>query len=245
MMRKIVPAFGIVLLAAGCGASTGTGSTASVTDGFPASPSAQASVSASAVEPAPVDAPSDSLSPEAPTPDSDSPSPVVVPTTPNDVPTTPDNQQASVDDGARTLDCSELDGVGTFTDPLQLGAITGPTVAEGCAPMTPGYGFNARYFSFTLTQAPGSDAYAGASFVVTDDALGPVYPQIDSAGGWILMDALTNGYWTGDDPYYTGRYQDISGLNAGTYIMLEEKMDSPEHSMTTPSFNAVVDPDYS
>jgi len=174
----------------------------------------------------------------------DSPSPAE-PVTDDSSPADASTSDVVAGNGTRTLDCGDLSGSGTFTDPYQLGDVTGPTVAEDCSPMTPGYGFNARYFSFTLPNAPGSEAYAGASFVLTADALGPVYPQIDSTGGWILRDALTSGYWTGTDPDFTGRYQDISGLDAGTYIMLEEKMDSPEHSMTTPYFNVVVDPAYS
>lgn len=146
--------------------------------------------------------------------------------------------------GPQALDCDDLPGSGTFSDPYQLGDIDGPVVAQDCAPMTPGSPYNTRYFSFTLSSDPGSDAYAGASFTLTDDALGPVYPVIDSPGGYILKDDFT-GYWTGTDPNYTGRYQQISDLSAGTYILRTDKLDTAIHSMTTPSFDLEIDPDYS
>ncbi|MFI6285801.1 hypothetical protein ACIBCM_13770 [Streptomyces sp. NPDC051018] len=140
------------------------------------------------------------------------------------------------------MDCGSLPGSGTFSDPLRLGvAGVRPVVARGCQPLTPGSPFHVRYFSFTLVGTPGANAEAGASFTIDRDGIGPVYPAVIMPGGWILKPSLGSGYWTGTEPFFTGRYQAISDLKPGTYILSTEKMDSPFNSLTTPPYDVIVD----
>ncbi|MEU5098069.1 hypothetical protein [Streptomyces sp. NPDC020996] len=240
MIRKCAMTLGALLLASGCGGASHDGSSAA------RSPSADVSESASGTASA--------------TPDVSSSPPGTDSTTQEPVEETPASQSAtsdapqtwsasvgsgdgeqSADDGS--LDCGSLPGSGTFTDPLQLGTVDGPVTAGNCDPLTPGSPFNVRYFSFTLSGAPGSSAHAGASFTLTQNALGPVYPAIIQPNGWVLKNSLGSGYWTGTEPDFTGRYQQISDLAPGTYILRTEKLDSPLHSLSTPSYDVVVDPD--
>ncbi len=242
MIRKCMVALGVVMLASGCGSSSDH-------DG----PTVADSPPASSSEPTP-DAGS-------PTPDASGTSPSVDPAdqesaeeAPSPEDSTPSDEQDATDGGgsggdderttgSQVLDCGTVPGSGTFTDPLQLGVVGGPVTARGCAPLTSGSPFNVRYFSFTLSTAPGANAHAGAAFTITPDALGPVYPAIVLPGGWVLKNSLGAGYWTGTEPDFTGRYQQISDLAPGTYILRTEKLDSPLRSLTTPSFDVVVDPD--
>ncbi|MFF3944615.1 hypothetical protein ACFYYN_07300 [Streptomyces sp. NPDC001902] len=236
MLRKCVPALAAVLLAGGCGGGSApvrtaaaeppsTGSSVTAPDGTPPVPESTAP-SPSAVEP------SDAVVTEDGTPAG----------TPSDGAGPSGDPDGAPAGGPRTTSCDALPGSGTFTDPLQLGVVDGPVVAEGCAPLTPGSPFNARYFSFTLPAAPGADAHAGPSFALTQDALGPVYPAVVLPGGWVLKHSLGSGYWTGTEPWFTGRYQPIADLAPGTYILRTEKLDSPLHSLTTPAYDVVVDP---
>ncbi|MFF0446225.1 NUDIX hydrolase [Streptomyces sp. NPDC004609] len=142
------------------------------------------------------------------------------------------------------LDCGSLPGSGTFSDPLRLGAVgVRPVIARGCLPLTPGSPFNVWYFSFTLVSAPGADAHAGASFSIDRDGIGPVYPAVIMPGGWILKHSLGSGYWTGTEPFFTGRYQAIPDLHPGTYILSTEKLDTAINSLTTPHYDVIVDAD--
>ncbi|MEU9986599.1 hypothetical protein AB0E10_07285 [Streptomyces sp. NPDC048045] len=163
-----------------------------------------------------------------------------------EAPQTSSEDDTSGDDEQQTgdgdLDCGSLAGSGTFTDPLQLGTVDGPVTARNCPALTSGSPFNVRYFSFTLSGTPGSNAHAGASFVLTQSALGPVYPAIVQPSGWVLKNSLGSGYWTGTEPDFTGRYQQIQDLAPGTYILRTEKLDSPLHSLSTPPYDVVVDP---
>lgn len=243
MIRKCMLALGVVLLASGCGSSSGTDRT-TVADSPPAS----------SPEPAPdTSTPTPDTTESSPAADSTVQEPVEETLTIEESPSpdeesTTDDGSSSGDDveqetGPRSLNCSAVPGSGTFTDPLQLGVVDGPVVARGCAPLTAGSPFNARYFSFTLSIAPGANAHAGATFTITADALGPVYPAIVLPNGWVLKNSLGAGYWTGTEPYFTGRYQQMPDLAPGTYILRTEKLDSPLHSFSTPSFDVVVDPD--
>ncbi|MFF0450085.1 hypothetical protein ACFYT4_27470 [Streptomyces sp. NPDC004609] len=165
--------------------------------------------------------------------------------TPDEAETFGGGDSTSGDDGLTTgsqsLNCGSLPGSGTFTDPLRLGVIHGSVTAQGCLPLTPGKPFNVRYFSFTLPTAPGANAHAGASFTINQDGIGPVYPAVIMPGGWILKHSLGSGYWTGTEPFFTGRYQEISDLNPGTYILSTEKLDTAINSLTTPHYDVVVD----
>ncbi|WP_328885066.1 hypothetical protein [Streptomyces sp. NBC_00316] len=244
MIRKCMLALGVVLLASGCGSSSGPEQT-TVADSPPA---------ASSSGPAPDTG--------TPTPETSESSPAADPTVQEPVEETPTiadspspDEESTADDGSssgddveqktgpRSLNCSAVPGSGTFTDPLQLGVVDGPVIARGCATLTAGSPFNARYFSFTLSIAPGAQAHAGAAFTITPDALGPVYPAIVLPNGWVLKNSLGAGYWTGTEPYFTGRYQQMPDLAPGPYILRTEKLDSPLHSFSTPSFDVVVDPD--
>ncbi|MFF4568655.1 hypothetical protein [Streptomyces sp. NPDC001410] len=240
MIRKCVPALAALLLASGCGDGSSH-------DRSTAEESPSADVSASASDTA------------SGTPNVDGSSSDPTPTTQEPVEETPTEESATSDtpdswsgsdardddqpaeDGSQ--DCGSLAGSGTFTDPLQLGVVDGLVTARDCAPLTSGSPFNVRYFSFTLPGTPGTNAHAGASFTLTQDALGPVYPAIVQPNGWVLKHSLGSGYWTGTEPDFTGRYQKISDLAPGTYILRTEKLDSPLHSLSTPSYDVVVDAD--
>ncbi|MGW2706853.1 hypothetical protein [Streptomyces sp. NPDC001340] len=239
MIRKCAPALAALLLASGCGGGSSHDSSSAEE-----SPSADVSVSAS--------------DPASGTPDVGGSSSDPTPTTQEPVEETPTEESATSDapdswsgsdatddqpaeDGSQ--DCGSLAGSGTFTDPLQLGVVDGLVTARDCAPLTSGSPFNVRYFSFTLSGTPGTNAHAGASFTLTQDALGPVYPAIVQPNGWVLKHSLGSGYWTGTEPDFTGRYQEISDLPPGTYILRTEKLDSPLHSLSTPSYDVVVDAD--
>ncbi|MCZ0985723.1 hypothetical protein [Streptomyces diastatochromogenes] len=241
MIRKCALTFGAIVLASGCGGSSDHRSSAAESPSTDVSTSAPDTASA--------------------TPDLSSPIPEPTPTTQEPVEETPTEESATsdapdtwsggdtTDDGDQSAgdgdqDCGSLAGSGTFTDPLQLGVVDGLVTARDCAPLTSGSPFNVRYFSFTLSGAPGTDAHAGASFTLTQDALGPVYPAIVQPNGWVLKHSLGSGYWTGTEPDFTGRYQQISDLASGTYILRTEKLDSPLHSLSTPSYDVVVDPGY-
>ncbi|MGW2741590.1 hypothetical protein [Streptomyces sp. NPDC001450] len=80
------------------------------------------------------------------------------------------------------------------SSPLQLGVVDGLVTVRDCAPLTSGSPFNVRYFSFTLSGTPGTNAHAGASFALTQDALGPVYPAIVQPNGWILKTLSAPSY---------------------------------------------------
>ncbi|MEU1403068.1 hypothetical protein ABZ471_12020 [Streptomyces sp. NPDC005728] len=242
MIRKCAAALAAILLASGCGGSPDHRSSA---EG-----SSSAGVSQSASDTASATPAVSSSSPE-PTPTTQEPV-VETPTeevATSDTPDTWSGDDTTEDDdqsaGDGSQDCADLAGSGTFTDPLQLGVVDGPVTAQNCAPLTSGSPFNVRYFSFTLSGTPGADARAGASFTLTQDALGPVYPAIVQPNGWVLKHSLGSGYWTGTEPDFTGRYQQLSDLAPGTYILRTEKLDSPLHSLSTPSYDVVVDPDSS
>ncbi|MFD5794634.1 hypothetical protein ACFWIO_14030 [Streptomyces diastatochromogenes] len=238
MIRKCALALGAIVLASGCGGSSDHPSSAAKSPSTDVSTSAPDTASA--------------------TPDLSSPTPEPTPTTQepveethtatSDAPDTLGGSDTTDDDDQSTgdgdQDCGSLAGSGTFTDPLQLGVVDGLVTARNCAPLTSGSPFNVRYFSFTLSGTPGTDAHAGASFTLTQDALGPVYPAIVQPNGWVLKHSLGSGYWTGTEPDFTGRYQQISDLAPGTYILRTEKLDSPLHSLSTPSYDVVVDPGY-
>ncbi|MFJ9814898.1 hypothetical protein ACIRU3_06430 [Streptomyces sp. NPDC101151] len=240
MIRKCAPLLGAILLASGCGGSShhrsiaAESSSPDVSESAPATASAAPDVSSSSPEPPPA-----TEEPVAETPTEESAA--------SDATDTGSEGDATEDDdrpaGDGSQDCGSLAGSGTFTDPLQLGVVDGPVTAQNCAPLTSGSSFNVRYFSFTLSGAPGANSHAGASFTLTQDALGPVYPAIVQPNGWVLKHSLGSGYWTGTEPDFTGRYQQLSDLAAGTYILRTEKLDSPLHSLSTPSYDVVVDPD--
>lgn len=239
MIRKCALVLGALLLASGCG-----GGSSHDRSSAEESPSADVSASASDTASGTPDAGS---SPSDPTPTTQEP----VEETPTEESATSDSPDSwsggdATDDDARptedgSQDCGSLAGSGTFTDPLQLGVVDGLVTARDCAPLTSGSPFNVRYFSFTLSGTPGTNAHAGASFTLTQDALGPVYPAIVQPNGWVLKHSLGSGYWTGTEPDFTGRYQEISDLAPGTYILRTEKLDSPLHSLSTPSYDVVVD----
>ncbi|MFE1312928.1 hypothetical protein [Streptomyces sp. NPDC058755] len=239
MIRKCVPALAALLLASGCDGSSHDRSTAEE------SPSADVSASASDTASG---TPNVDGSSSDPTPTTQEPV-EETPTAESATSDTPDSWSGSdatdddqpAEDGSQ--DCGSLAGSGTFTDPLQLGVVDGLVTARDCAPLTSGSPFNVRYFSFTLPGTPGTNAHAGASFTLTQDALGPVYPAIVQPNGWVLKHSLGSGYWTGTEPDFTGRYQEISDLAPGTYILRTEKLDSPLHSLSTPSYDVVVDAD--
>ena len=244
MIRKCALALGAIVLASGCGGSSDHRSSAAespptdVSTSAPDTASATPDVSTSAPEPT---ATAEEPVEETPTEESATSD---APDTWSGGDTADDGDRSAGDgdtDGDR--DCGSLAGSGTFTDPLQLGVVDGLVTARNCAPLTSGSPFNVRYFSFTLSGTPGTDAHAGASFTLTQDALGPVYPAIVQPNGWILKSSLGSGYWTGTEPDFTGRYQQIPDLAPGTYILRTEKLDSPLHSLSTPSYDVVVDPD--
>ncbi|MFF7212443.1 hypothetical protein ACFZAU_18190 [Streptomyces sp. NPDC008238] len=238
MLRRCAPALAALLLVSGCG-----GGSAPVRTAAAGSPSAVAS--ATAVDSSP---PVPESSPPSPAAAEPSGTVATVDATPAATPSDDGDPPGGVTGtpasggGPRTTSCGALPGSGTFTDPLQLGVADGPVVAEGCAPLTAGAPFNVRYFSFTLPGAPAPDAHAGPSFTITPDALGPVYPAVVLPGGWVLKNSLGSGYWTGTEPWFTGRYQPISDLAPGTYILRTEKLDLPLHSLTTPAYDVLVDP---
>ncbi|MFE2100302.1 hypothetical protein [Streptomyces sp. NPDC059468] len=239
MIRKCALTLGALLLASGCG--SGSSHDRASTEGSPS-----ADVSAPASDTAPETADIGSSSPD-PTPTTQEPAeetPAEESAT-SDAPDSWSGSDTTEDDDRSTAGgsrgCGSLAGSGTFTDPLQLGVVDDLVTARDCAPLTSGAPFNVRYFSFTLSGTPGANAHAGASFALTQDALGPVYPAIVQPNGWVLKNSLGSGYWTGTDPDFTGRYQEISDLAPGTYILRTEKLDSPLHSLSTPSYDVVVD----
>ncbi|MGY4967129.1 hypothetical protein [Streptomyces sp. 900105245] len=243
MIRKCALALGAILLASGCGGSSQHESGAGRSPSVDASTSS-ASDTASPTPEATGSSPEPALTTEEPVEETSAEeTPASDPLASDDGEDTTDDDTEPAGDGS--VDCAGLAGSGTFTDPLRLGSLDGPVTARGCAPLTPGSPFNVRYFSFTLSGSPGSNAHAGASFTLTQDALGPVYPAIVQTNGWVLKHSLGSGYWTGTEPDFTGRYQQIGDLAPGTYILRTEKLDTALHSMTTPSYDVVVDPDSS
>lgn len=243
MIRTCALTLGAILLASGCGGSSQHESSAERSPSVDASTST-ASDTASPTPEATESSPEPTLTSEEPAEETsaeESPTSDHLDTDEGEDTTDDDTEPA----GDGSVDCAALAGSGTFTDPLQLGSLDGPVTARGCAPLTPGSPFNVRYFSFTLSGSPGSNAHAGASFVLTQDASGPVYPAVVQPNGWVLKHSLGSGYWTGTEPDFTGRYQQIGDLAPGTYILRTEKLDTALHSMTTPSYDVVVDPDSS
>ncbi|MEV8636926.1 hypothetical protein AB0395_35320 [Streptosporangium sp. NPDC051023] len=55
-----------------------------------------------------------------------------------------------------------------------------------------------------------------------------------------ILRSSQNGFWTGTEPNFTGRYLPIAGLNAGTYRLGVEKLRSPLSSLSTPQFDIVI-----
>ncbi|MGW4028799.1 hypothetical protein ACWEFL_05660 [Streptomyces sp. NPDC004838] len=240
MIRKSIPILGVLLLASGCGDPPERRTAA---DSPP--PTVSSAPAPATGTPAPdisESSPASGLAEQEPTEETvteDSPTPDEADAF-DDSGSTGDTDRST---GSGSLDCGTLPGSGTFTDPLQLGVVNSPVTARGCLPLTPGTPFNVRYFSFTLPAAPGANAHAGASFTIDQDRIGPVYPAVILPGGWILKQSLGSGYWTGTEPFFTGRYQNISDLNPGAYILRTEKMDTAINSLTTPHYDVVVDAD--
>jgi hypothetical protein len=141
--------------------------------------------------------------------------------------------------------CSDLSGAGSFSDPLQIGVVEGDVVISDCAPLTSGEGYDVEYFSFTLDSPAPEVSYVASRFTLTSDAISAVNPRLATSGGYTLLHS-SSGVWLGDEPNFTGRLQYLSplggnggDLNAGTYVLGMEKIDSPLRSLTTPSYNIV------
>jgi hypothetical protein len=164
-----------------------------------------------------------------------SPSPAPAPAPAPQAPTGQHGQPA----GTGVLDCSQLPGSGSFTDPLVIGTVTQTTIARGCRPLTSGSPYNVEYFVFELPSPAPPSSNAGSSYVLAPDADSAVHPRLATTGGFTLLTSSADGYWLNNDPG-AGRRLPIGG-RVGTYILGFEKLFSPLGSLSTPPYDAVIE----
>lgn len=140
--------------------------------------------------------------------------------------------------------CSNLRGSGSYSDPVVIGVVRQPTLVSNCPRLRSGSPYNRRYFSITLQRAASAEGAAGAVVVTTADAVSAVHPRLASTGGVTLLTSLRDGYWIGNPNVLgeIGRYLPLAGLEAGTYYLGVEKLDSPVRSLQTPNFDLVIIP---
>ena len=133
------------------------------------------------------------------------------------------------------IECSELSGSGSYSDPYILGNLDGVVAVRNCAPLSSGRGFNTRYFLFSISHPLGAVSEVGTWY----SASGPsgVHPRLAASNGFTLATSLSNGYWWSDDPRFEGRWLNITGLQPGTYRFGAEKLSSPLMSTVTAPYD--------
>lgn len=148
----------------------------------------------------------------------------------------------------RQMSCLELEGVGTWSDPVIIGPVSKPLMVTNCPGLSSGrylnkY-YNHRYYKITFESSPGARAMIGAVVRPTENATSPVHPGLATEQGLTLLRSGTNGFWVGDpDSSQTfGRYISLTGIEAGTYLLGVEKLDKPLQSLQTPEFTLVIVP---
>jgi len=144
---------------------------------------------------------------------------------------------------ARTtvLDCQRLRGQGTYADPSVVGAITRVTRIRNCAPLAVGYGYNVRYFSFTLVSAASAKSVALTYYRVARPAgVGGVWPAVFNDDAWQERDEFASLYL--NDGTYEGRYHWLQGLPAAPYRLRVEKPSSAMAALTSASYNVLITP---
>ena len=149
-------------------------------------------------------------------------------------------QPAGAAAGARRVSCTSLKGAGTWADPTRLGALNAPVVVVNCPALRVGYGYNTRYFSFTLRSAA-TPRSATLTFYPTNRpvGVGGVWPGLFS-GPWQVRDSLASAYWR--DGAWEGRYQVLSGLPAGSYRLRVTKPSSAAAAMVSARYHVLVVP---
>lgn len=148
----------------------------------------------------------------------------------------------------RQIAFSELQGSGSWSDPIIIGPVSEPTMIINCPPLASGTylkkSYIFRYFQITLETHPSAQAVAGAVVRPTGNAKSAVHPRLASLDGGTLLKSSADGFWVGnpDTDETFGRYIPLKDLEAGTYMLGVEKMDSPLRSIQTPVFTLVVVP---
>ena len=147
----------------------------------------------------------------------------------------------------QSLDCSRLQGAGTYANPFIIGTVDRTTVVVGCPSLSSGRGFNTRYFQFGLPHTAPQGSAIGMTYTLTPNERSAVHPGlINPHTGVVLADTLTDGFWVGNPPSQ-GRFVSINPLNrfqqplpAGQWILRASKIDSPLRSLQTPPYNVVI-----
>jgi hypothetical protein len=146
------------------------------------------------------------------------------------------------------MSCLELEGVGTWSDPVIIGPVSKPLMVTNCPGLSSGrylnrY-YNHRYYKITFETSPGARAMIGAVVRPTGSATSPVHPGLATQQGVTLLRSGTNGFWVGnpDSSATFGRYISLTGIEAGTYLLGVEKLDKPLQSLQTPGFTLVIVP---
>ena len=145
------------------------------------------------------------------------------------------------------LNCSQLQGTGTYSNPFIIGTVDRTTVVVGCPSLSSGRNFNTRYFRFGLRRTAPRGAAVGMIFTLTPNGRSAVHPGlVNPRNGVVIADTLTDGFWIGTPPTQ-GRFVSIGPLNrfrqplpAGQWILRASKIDSPLRSLRTPSYNVVI-----
>ncbi|QDE90527.1 hypothetical protein BHS06_17025 [Myxococcus xanthus] len=144
------------------------------------------------------------------------------------------------------LECSSLPGSGRYSDPIEVGVVTGSMLIRGCEALTSGAAFSSRYFRFTLTDAAPQNAAVGAFFLTSAGQESAVHPRLAGTNGVTVATSSADGVWIEAVPL-TGRFLPIGPLNrhgsplpAGTWMLGFEKLHSPLSSLSTPAFDVLI-----
>lgn len=148
----------------------------------------------------------------------------------------------------RQIAFSELQGSGSWSDPLIIGPVSKPTMIVNCPPLASGTYLNKsyifRYFKITLENPPTAQAAIGAVVRPTGNVISAVHPRLASLRGLTLLRSSADGFWVGnpESDEMFGRYIPLAGIEPGTYMLGVEKMDSPLRSVQTPAFTLLIVP---
>jgi hypothetical protein len=138
-----------------------------------------------------------------------------------------------------TINCANLRGSGSFSNPQYLGRVSRTTLVVGCQGLSSGYPYNRRYYAFDLTRQAPYGSVISTMFIPTASAPSAVHPRLALPNGVTLMTSMSHGQWYTYSPWVY-RYLPAQGLPPGRYILGVEKLDSPLRSIRTPSFNLLI-----
>lgn len=139
-----------------------------------------------------------------------------------------------------TIDCSTLPGAGSYSNPLRLGTIAGPTRVRGCSGLSSGSAFNVLYLSFELPGPPAPGTVVAAAVPHLLNLTTAVHPRIaNRQSGMTLLKSTTHGQWLQQGNLLL-RYLPLDVLGPGAYILGIEKLSGPLRSIQTPPFDIFI-----